>query len=143
MLNRSRDPEAVRLTGSRMEPKSELTEDQWRLIADLFPNDARTGLVGRPAIESRRCFEGILWVLRSGARWRDLPTSFPSPATCWRRFQQWTASGVWEKAWARLLRKLDRQGRINLSESFADGTFSPAKKGAIWSARPNAARKTR
>ena len=143
MRIRSRESGALSPAGSRTEPKSELTDDQWRLIADLFPYDPRTGLVGRPAIEPRRCFEGIVWVLRSGARWRDLPSCFPSPATCWRRFQEWTRDGLWEKAWARLLRKLDGQGRVDLSETFADGTFSPAKKGANWSARPNAAREPR
>lgn len=54
--------------GSRMEPQSELSDDQWLLIADLFPYDPRTGQRGRPAIEPRACVEGILWVLRSGAR---------------------------------------------------------------------------
>jgi hypothetical protein len=52
----------------------------------------------------------------------------------------WTESGVWEKAWSRLLRKLDGQGRIEHAESFADGTFAAAKKGVKASARPNAAR---
>lgn len=129
--------------GSRMEPKSELTDDQWRLIADLFPYDPRTGQRGRPAIEPRACVEGILWVLRSGARWKDLPDRFPSYPTCWRRFRQWTAAGLWAKAWARLLRALEREGRIDLTETLADGTFSSAKKGAKWSAKPNVAKEPR
>ena len=143
MSERSRNSGANRPAGSRMEPKSELTDEQWRLIADLFPHESRTGQVGRPTVEPRRCVEGILWVLRSGARWKDLPTHFPSYPTCWRRFQQWTAAGIWAKAWARLLRTLQRQGRLDLSEVIADGTFSPAKKGGKWSARPNAARELR
>ena len=129
--------------GSRMEPKSELSDEQWRLIADLFPYDPRTGQRGRPTVEPRACVEGILWVLRSGARWKDLPDRFPSYPTCWRRFRQWTANGIWTKAWSRLLRVLDRQGRIDLSETLADGTFSSAKKGAKWSAKPNAAKAPR
>ena len=140
MSTRSRQQRAESPAGSRMEPKSVLTDEQWRLIADLFPHDPRTGQCGRPAIEPRRCVEGILWVLRSGARWKDLPQRFPSYATCWRRFRQWTAAGVWTKAWARLLRRLDREGRLDLGETFADGTFSSAKKGAKWSARPSAER---
>ena len=131
------------LTGSRMEPKSELTDEQWRLIADLFPHDPRTGQRGRPAIEPRACVEEILWVLRSSVRWKDLPDRFPSYPTCWRRFRQWTTNGVWTKASSQLLRVLDRQGRIDLSETLADGTFSSAKKGAKWSARPNAAKEPR
>jgi len=103
MSIRSRKSRVESPAGSKMEPNSELTDEQWRLIADLFPHDLRTGQVGRPAIEPRRCVEGILWVLRSGARWEDLPKHFPSYPTCWRRFQEWTTAGVWTKAWARLL----------------------------------------
>jgi transposase len=108
----------------------QLTDEQWLLIADLFPEKPRSPKGGRPPAPARPCAEGILWILRTGARWRDLPKQFPSPSTCWRRFQEWTEAGTWKKAWSRLLAKLDRQGRINWHESIADGTFSSAKKGA-------------
>lgn len=143
MTDRSREPEVKISAGSRMEPKFELTDEQWRLIADLFPHTPRTGQKGRPALEPRHCVEGILWVLRSGARWKDLPSHFPSYPTCWRRFQEWTVAGIWTKAWSRLLHTLARQGRLNLSEAMADGTFSSAKKGANWSARPSVAKAPR
>jgi transposase len=130
-------------TASRTEPKPQLTDEQWLLIADLFPWRAPTHVGGRPQILPRPCLEGILWILRSGARWKDLPTTFPSYATCWRRFRDWTRSGVWQKAWARLLRKLDGLGRIQWEEAFADGTFSPAKKGGIASARRRSAKARR
>ena len=114
---------------SRTELKPELTDEQWSLIEDLFRPLPPSPLGGRPRVESRACFEGIVWVLRSGARWKDLPPWFPSPATCWRRFHAWTESGLWERAWSRLLRVLDRAGSIDTEQVFADGTFSPAKKG--------------
>jgi transposase len=116
-------------TGSRTEPKPQLTDEQWLLIADLFPHEPPSPLGGRPPIPPRPCLEGILWVLRSGARWKDLPMHFPSPSTCWRRLRDWAAWGIFQKAWARLLGKLDGLGRINWEEAMADGTFSPAKKG--------------
>ena len=81
--------------------------------------------------DPRACFEGVLWILRSGARWKDLPPRFSSYATCWRRFVEWTDNGALDKAWARLLRKLDKSGRVDWSEGFADGTFASAKKGVI------------
>jgi len=140
MSRRSRKRRAKARAGSRMEPDPELTDEQWSLIADLFPDQPPSEKGGRPRRTARECFEGILWVLRSGARWKDLPAHFPSPATCWRRFQAWTEAGLWKKAWARLLRKLDRRSRIQWEEAMADGTFSPAKKGANASARPSAAR---
>ena len=130
MSKRSRKLRAKARAGSRMEPESQLTDEQWLLIADLFPDEPPSEKGGRPRRTSRECVEGILWVLRTGARWRDLPARFPSPPTCWRRFQVWTEAGLWKAAWARLLRKLDRRGSIDWQEAMADGTFSSAKKGA-------------
>ena len=130
-------------TGSTTEPEFELTDEQWQLISDLFPEPPVGPQGGRPVTPSRPCVEGILWILRSGARWKDLPKRFPSASTCWRRHWQWTESGVWEKAWARLVRLLDRQGRVNHEESFADGTFASAKKGVKRLARRSAAKEPR
>ena len=127
-------------TASRTEPKPQLTDEQWLLIEDLFPWEPPSRLGGRPKVPPRACFEGILWVLRTGARWKDLPKHFPSPATCWRRLEEWTESGIFEKAWTRLLRKLDRIGRLDWEETHADGTFSPAKKGAPRLVGPSEAR---
>lgn len=129
--------------GSTMEPEFELTDEQWHLISDLFPESGVGPEGGRPTAPARDCVEGILWILRSGARWKDLPRHFPSASTCWRRHRDWTESGVWEKAWSRLTRLLDRRGRIKHEESFADGTFSPAKKGVKRLARRNAVREPR
>ena len=131
--------------GSKMEPEvrlasAELSDEQWALIADLFPSPPSNPRGGRPRADAKRCLEGILWVLRSGARWKDLPRSFPSYVTCWRRFSEWSLSGVWDRAWERLVRQLDGQGQVNWDEGFADGSFSAAKKGAIASVLPSAAR---
>ena len=128
---------------SATEPEFELTDEQWNLIAELFIESPERPKGGRPRVASRPCVEGILWILRTGAPWRHLPRHFPSPATCWRRLKAWTEAGIWEKAWARLLRRLDRQGRVAHEESFADGTFSSAKKGVKRWARPSAARERR
>lgn len=143
MTSRSRDQAGSRTDPHADSPPTELSDEQWSLIADLFSERPAGRQGGRPRVDARRCFDGIVWVLRSGARWKDLPRSFPSYPTCWRRFVEWTAAGVWEKAWRRLVRTLDARGAIDWEESFADGTFSPAKKGGIWSARPNAAREPR
>ena len=64
--------------GSRMEPDSnlprpQLTDEQWALISDLFPVPTPDPRGGRPRADVRHCLEGVLWVLRSGARWKDLP----------------------------------------------------------------------
>jgi len=130
-------------SGSKMEPNFELTDEQWSLIADLFPEPTVGLKGGRPAVSPRPCVEGILWMLRSGARWKDVPKHFPSTSTCWRRHREWTEAGIWEKAWTRLVRNLDRRGRVNNEETFADGTFASAKKGVIRSVRRSEARAPR
>jgi len=117
-----------------------LTEQQWTAIENLLPESGRTGRRGRPGADNRACVEGILWVLRSGARWRDLPRQYPSPATCWRRLRRWEERGVWLRAWRALLGTLDERGRLRWEETFLDATFFPAKKGASQSVKRSAAR---
>ena len=109
--------------------RPQLSESQWLRIVDLFPDKPMTRAGGRPSIPSRPCLEGILWILTSGARWQDLPSEFPSDTTCWRRFRDWTESGLWERAWARLLAVEEGFDKLNWTHLLADGSFSPAKKG--------------
>ena len=124
-------------TGSRTAPKPFLSDSQWVLIADLFPDLPGGPQGGRPWIPPRQCLEGILWVLITGARWKDLPERYPSPATCWRRHRDWTRSGVFRKAWDRLLGKVLGNRGISFEEAIGDGSFSRAKKGVTtWVARP-------
>ena len=118
----------------------ELTDAQWAKIEPLLPKFKRSAKGGRQPVDNRRVFEGILWVLRSGARWKDLPSESPSPSTCWRRLRDWEEQDVWLAIWRAFLAELDQKGQLDWSETFADGSFAPAKKGAPASARPNAAR---
>jgi len=66
---------------------SELTDEQWEKIAPLLPEPQASPWGGRKPLPNRPCFEGILWILRTGARWKDLPKRYPSPSTCWRRLR--------------------------------------------------------
>ncbi len=118
-----------------------LSDEQWMLIEPLLPppKRRRDGR-GRPPAPNRACFEGILWILQTGAAWRFLPEEFPSPSTCWRRLQQWEEKGVWLQAWRTLLGALDQEGLLKWEETFLDGSFAPAKKGALPSAKPSVAR---
>lgn len=127
-------------TGSRTAPKPQLTDEQWLRIAEFFLDAPPSAAGGRPRRPPRPCLEGILWILRTGAQWRLLPERFPSPSTCWRRLKQWTESGAFRKAWARLLGQLDGLRGVDWEETIGDGAFSPAKGGAPRSATPTAAR---
>lgn len=125
--------------GSKMEPdlrfvRPELSDEQWAVVGDLFRSPKPSPQAGRPRTDARACLECVLWLLRSGARWKDLPPWFPSYATCWRRFVERTTDGTLEKVHRWRIGLLDQAGQIDWEEGFADGTFVPAKKGAIASA---------
>lgn len=120
--------------------RPQVREAHWAKIAPFLPEPKASPKGGPKPIANRHCFEGIVWVLQSGARWKDLPKGYPSPSTCWRRLEQWMDDDVWLKAWRAFLGELDEQGRLAWEEVFADGTFVPAKKGALRSGPPNAAR---
>ena len=114
-----------------------LSDEQWAKIEPLLPTLRSRG---RPWADNRGVVEGILWVLKTGARWRDLPKEYPSASTCWRRLGQWEKQGVWLKVWRQFLCELDQRGKLDWSESFLDGSFAPAKKGASASAKPSGAK---
>jgi transposase len=71
----------------------ELTDNEWAAIKPLLPNKPR----GVRRVNDRRVLNGIFWVLRSGAPWRDLPESFGPYTTCYNRFVRRRKSGVWEQ----------------------------------------------
>jgi transposase len=123
-----------------MSMNRELTEAQWLKIERLLPKEKPSPRGGRRRIDDREVMEGILWVLRSGARWKDLPREYPSATTCWRRLREWEETGVWLSIWRAFLSELDDEGQLDWHEVFADGTFAPAKKGVPRLERPNAER---
>lgn len=121
-------------------PKPFLSDEAWEKIEPFLPVKKPGRKGGRPGADNRAVMEGILWILKTGARWQDLPDRYPSPSTCWRRLKQWEEQGVWLDVWRAFLGELDDQGILDWEESFADGTFFPAKKGALESEKPSGAR---
>ncbi|PDT55550.1 IS5/IS1182 family transposase, partial [Bradyrhizobium diazoefficiens] len=70
----------------------ELTDFEWAAIRPFLPNKPR----GVPRVNDRRVLNGIFWILRSGAPWRDLPESFGPYTTCYNRFVRWRMAGIWD-----------------------------------------------
>jgi transposase len=71
----------------------DLSDFEWRVIEPLLPNKPR----GVPRVDDRRVLNGIFWVLRSGAPWRDLPERYGPRTTCYNRFVRWRKAGVWDR----------------------------------------------
>lgn len=122
----------------------DLSDAQWTILDPLIPEpERRKDGRGRPWKPRRSVLNGILWVLRTGAPWSDLPERYPSYQTCHRRFQQWVRSGIMRGVVAALAEDLRMRGRLDVREAFIDGSFAPAKKGDLRSARQNVAREQR
>ncbi|MER9390445.1 IS5 family transposase [Mesorhizobium sp. M0435] len=81
----------------------DLTDFEWRVIEPLLPNKPR----GVPRVDDRRVLNGIFWVLRSGAPWRDLPERYGPRTTCYNRFVRWRKAGVWDRLMADITKTHD------------------------------------
>jgi transposase len=117
-----------------------VTDKQWEKIRIHIPPRTERKKGGRPPVDDRKCFDGILWIAWTGAPWSALPKEYGSSSTCWRRLRDWEEQDVFLNLWRALLAELDDEDKLCWDECFADGSFAPAKKGATKSARPNAAR---
>src|SRR5712692_95557 len=113
----------------------DLTDAQWAVLEPHFRPKRRPDGRGRPWCDSRAVLNAVLWVLRTGAPWHDLPPRYPPYQTCHRRFQQWQRDGTLTRLLQALAEDLRDRGKLDLSETFIDASFSSAKKGALLSAR--------
>jgi transposase len=119
----------------------DLTDAQWAILAPLLPTPRlRRDRRGRPWRDPRDVLNGILWILRTGAPWKDLPARYPSYQTCHRRFQTWIDRGTWRRVLKALAADLHARGGLDLTEAFIDGSFASAKKKGCASAKPSEAK---
>ena len=91
----------------------ELSDQQWARIAPLFPHPSHHGKPGRPGHDQRPLVNGILWILHTGAPWRDLPERYGPWKTVFHRFNAWRKDGTWVRIVTSLLDELDDQGLID------------------------------
>ena len=114
-----------------------LTDAQWERIAPLVPG--KKGDPGRSGEDNRRFVEGVLWMVRTGAPWRDLPEYFGKWSSVWKRFRRWALKGVFEKLFQALSDEPD------FEYALIDGTIvkvhrhATGAKGGL-SIRPSAVR---
>jgi len=118
----------------------ELSDRQWELVRKELPERKAKPKGGRPTADDRKCFEGILWILWTGAQWEELPQRYGKKSTVHDRLKLWTRNGTLENLWRAFLTQLNDRQHIRWNECFMDGTFFSAKKGAKKSARPSAGR---
>ena len=125
----------------------DLTEELWEAIAPHLPvRPPYNPKGGHPWADDKGALRGILYLLREGCRWQAIPREAldcPSGSTCWRRFRDWTAAGVWSKAHVRLLDLLGEEGVLDLQRVVVDSASVRAQKGGRTPAAtpPTAARR--
>lgn len=106
----------------------DLTDAQWeRLEPHLPPEKPWTG---RPNHSHRRMINGMLWIARTGAPWRDLPKRYGAFGTVASRFYRWRRAGIWQRILEALQARADRQGRVDWSLHFVDSTIVRAHQHA-------------
>lgn len=88
--------------------RGDLSETEWRVLKDLLPIEASNRGRGRRPVDNRAVINGILWRLRTGTPWRDVPEKYGKWNSIYRRFRRWSAAGVWEVV------------SVNLAEIMAD-----------------------
>jgi len=104
-----------------------LNDDQWALLQPLLPGNRRRG---HPYKGHRLVIDGILWILHTGAPWRDLPRDYGPWSTVFGRFNRWRKSGVWDELLTALQAQADAQGRIDWEVFCIDGSVVRAHKAA-------------
>jgi transposase len=111
-----------------MSKRYELTDEQWALIEPLLPQ--RTATTGRKPKDPRQTLNGIVWILHSGAPWRDLPEGYGPWQTVYEHYYNWRDDGVFDRILSALQIRLDRQGRIDWDLWCIDGSSVRAARAA-------------
>lgn len=114
--------------------RGDLTDQQWERLRPLLPPE-RSGRKGRPYRPHRDVLNGILWVKRTGAPWRDLPDRYPPFGTCHDRLIRWQRQGVWQRVWEALLGEADARGDLDWTHVSVDSTHVRAHQHAAGARR--------
>jgi transposase len=109
-----------------------MTDDEWEIVAPFLTTPSSGG--GRPPGNHRRRLDGVLWICRTGAPWRDLPETFGNWNSVWRQFRRWSLSGVWHgvlQALADSGGELDRQFAVPQRLHHLIGEITKAAAGLL------------
>jgi transposase len=108
----------------------ELSDEQWARLEPLLPHRTHHGQLGHPFHGHRPLLNGILWILHTGAPWRDLPERYGAWQTVYYRFNRWRRDGTWVRLVTSLLDELDDRGQIDHDLWCIDGTVIRASRAA-------------
>lgn len=113
----------------------QVPDELWAVIQPILAELDPPKQTGRKRIDSRAALNAIIFRLRSGCQWNQLPKEFPDDSSVHRTFQRWVERGVFDRIWAVLVETCDELGGVDWSWQAADGAMSKARFGGIRSAR--------
>jgi transposase len=108
--------------------KGDLTDAQWARLEPLLPpQKPKTGRINKP---HRKVINGILWILRTGAPWDDLPRRYGKTKTVSSRYYRWRKAGIWDRIFAELQAQAEQAGELDWTIHFVDSTIVRAHQHA-------------
>ena len=113
----------------RMPTLWEVPDDLWTRLELILNKEDPIKATGRPKADRRRVLDGIIFHLRTGAQWNQIPKVYGDDSTMHRYFQKWVESGVFEKIWAMLVEECEALGAVNGRWQAADGALGKARLG--------------
>jgi len=113
----------------------EVNDELWNIIEPILTELNPPAKTGRPRIDPRRALDGIIYQLRTGCQWNQLPEKFGDDSSVHRTMQRWIDKGIFEPIWAVLIENCAELGGVNWQWQSADGTMGKARFGGIKSAK--------
>jgi putative transposase len=113
----------------------EVNDELWAIIQSILGELDPPAKTGRPRTDERAALNGIIYQLRSGVQWNQLPEQFGDDSSVHRTMQRWISKGVFERIWALLIENCEELGGVNWEWQSADGAMGKARFGGILSAR--------
>ncbi|WP_154219722.1 transposase, partial [Xanthomonas oryzae] len=114
-----------------MKRRNEIPIALWKRIESLIPQVKPSPKGGRPRLSDQQALNGIIYVLRTGIAWEELPgeLGYGSGMTCWRRLRDWQVSGVWHRLHQVLLAELRRADTLDMSRASLDAASVASPRG--------------
>jgi putative transposase len=118
----------------------EVNDELWNTIEEILDDLDPPATTGRPRTGQRQALNGIIYQMRSGVQWNQLPEPFGDDSSVHRTMQRWIAKGVFDRIWAVLIENCQELGGVNWEWQSADGAMGKARFGGIaWAATPRIA----
>jgi transposase len=113
----------------------EVSDELWKIVCKILDELDPPAATGRPRTGQRQALNGIIYRMRSGVQWNQLPRQFGDDSSVHRTMQRWIAKGVFQRLWAVLIENCEELGAVDWQWQCADGAMSKARFGRIKSAR--------